>query len=82
MEKFGKGVFGKGFNLTAEVTNGQCPLCESKTVFVSIYQSIYRCMHCGGDVEQKINGVISYMPTALSGFGPLPVMELDPDEPK
>ena len=28
MEKFGKGIFGKGFNLKAEVTNGHCPLCE------------------------------------------------------
>ena len=27
MEKFGKGIFGKGFNLKAEVTNGECPLC-------------------------------------------------------
>ena len=82
MEKFGKGIFGKGFNVKAEVTNGECPLCESKTVFVSIYQNVYRCMGCGGDLEQKVNGVISYMPTALSGFGSPPVMELGPDEPK
>ena len=62
MEKFGKGIFGKGFNLKAEVTNGECPLCEAKTVFVSLYQNFYRCMSCGGDTEQKVNGVISYMP--------------------
>ena len=82
MEKFGKGIFGKGFNLKAEVTNGECPLCESKTVFVSIYQNFYRCMGCGGDVEQKVNGVISYMPATTVGFGPIPKMELEPDEPK
>ena len=82
MEKFGKGIFGKGFNLKAEVTNGHCPLCEAKTVFVSIYQNFYRCMACGGDTEQKVNGVISYMPISPVGSGPLPVMELEPDEPK
>ena len=82
MEKFGKGIFGKGFNLKAEVTNGECPLCEAKTIFVSLYRNFYRCMACGGDTEQKVNGVISYMPAAMSGIGPTPVMELKPDEPK
>tara|TARA_R110000824_G_scaffold32960_1_gene106195 strand:+ start:518 stop:769 length:252 start_codon:yes stop_codon:yes gene_type:complete len=62
MDKFGKGIFGKGFNIKAEVTHGLCPLCESKTIFVSIYEHVYRCMKCGGDTEQKVNGVISYMP--------------------
>ena len=82
MEKFGKGIFGKGFNLKAEVTNGHCPLCEAKSVFVSLYQNFYRCMGCGGDIEQKVNGVISYMPATTVGFGPIPKMELEPDEPK
>ena len=82
MEKFGKGIFGKGFNLKAEVTNGNCPLCVAKTVFVSLYQNVYRCMTCGGDTEQKVNGVISYMPISTSGFGPPPVMEMESDEPK
>ena len=82
MEKFGKGIFGKGFNLKAEVTNGNCPLCDAKTVFVSLYQNVYRCMACGGDTEQKVNGVISYMPATMSGIGPTPVMEMESDEPK
>ena len=73
MEKFGKGTFGKGFNLKAEVTNGDCPLCEAKTVFVSIYQNVYRCMACGGDTEQKVNGVISYIPAVVAG-GKVPVL--------
>ena len=67
MEKLGKDIFGKGFNLKAEVTNGQCPLCEAKSVFVSLYQNVYRCMGCGGDIEQKVNGVISYMPITSPG---------------
>ena len=82
MEKFGKGIFGKGFNLKAEVTNGECPLCETKSIFVSLYQNFYRCMGCGGDIEQKVNGVISYMPASSAGFGPPLKLELGPDEPK
>ena len=81
MEKFGKGIFGKGFNIKAEVTNGDSPLCEStNTVFVSLYQNFYRCMSCGGDTEQKVNGVISYMPITAKGFGKTPEIKLvDPD---
>jgi len=30
--------------------------------FVSIVNDNYRCMNCGFDVEQKINGVIRYLP--------------------
>ena len=83
MEKFGKGIFGKGFNIKAEVTDGQCPLCETKTVFVSLYQNFYRCMNCGGDTEQKVNGVITYIPTAITGIGPTPEIKLvDPNGPQ
>ena len=78
MEKFGKGIFGKGFNVKAEVTNGECPLCETKSVFVSLYQNFYRCMGCGGDIEQKVNGVISYMPIT-SPNGKTPVLDLVKD---
>ena len=78
MDKFGKDIFGKGFNFKAEVTNGHCPLCEAKTVFVSLYQNVYRCMSCGGDTEQKVNGVISYMPIT-SPDGKVPVLELEKD---
>jgi uncharacterized protein (DUF983 family) len=62
MNKSGKDIFGKGFNLKTEITNGRCPLCESNTIFVSLYENFYKCMKCGGDTEQKVNGVISYMP--------------------
>ena len=83
MEKFGKSMFGKNFSLKAEVTNGDCPLCHSNTVFVSIYENLYRCMQCGGDTEQKVNGVIRYMPITTAGIGPVPEIKLmDPDESK
>jgi uncharacterized protein (DUF983 family) len=82
MVKSGKDIFGKGFNLKAEITNGDCPLCKTNTVFVSLYQNFYRCMNCGGDTEQKVNGVISYMPTTIAGIGKKPEIKLvDPDGP-
>ena len=44
-------MFGKGMSLKAEVTNGDCPLCQERTVFVSLYHNVYRCITCGGDTE-------------------------------
>ena len=82
MGKFGNSSFGKGFSIKAEVTNGRCPVCESPTVFVSLYKNFYRCMHCGGDTEQKVNGVISYMPISSAGYGAPIKMEIESDEPK
>ena len=82
MEKFGKSIFGRGFDIKAEVTNGDCPLCHTNTVFVSLYHNFYRCMSCGGDTEQKVNGVISYMPVSGTVLGPALKMGLEPDEPK
>ena len=62
MSNFGKGKFGSGLEINAQVVNGMCPFCEARSVLVSIYKTIFRCMHCGSDIEQKINGKISYMP--------------------
>ena len=44
-----------------EIVTGECPECDCKTMLVNIYTNIYRCVSCGEDVEQKINGVIKYM---------------------
>ena len=46
----------------AQVVNGQWPVCTEESIFVSIYKTIFRCVTCGADIEQKINGKISYMP--------------------
>ena len=81
MTKTGKDIFGRGFDVRAEVTNGRCPVCESPTVFVSIHKNFYRCMHCGGDTEQKVNGVISYIP-AVSAGGRLPILTRLSETPK
>ncbi len=71
-------MFGKGMSLNAEVTNGNCPLCHEKTVFVSLYHNVYRCITCGGDTEQKVNGVIKYIPLGNSTT-PTPNLVLEKD---
>ena len=67
---FGKGRFGGGMIFKTEIVNGTCPTCNTSTVFVSLYKNFYRCMNCGGDTEQKVNGVISYIPMAGAGSKP------------
>ena len=62
-----KNSFGKKFAFRTEVTNGTCPMCREETVFVSLYQNIYRCITCGSETEQKINGAISFMPIIPAG---------------
>ena len=39
-----------------EIVNGICPTCEQH----------FRCTTCGSDLEQKINGKISYIPVMNS----------------
>ena len=48
-------------SFTTEIVTGDCPACTEKTMLVNISNSLYRCINCGEDVEQKINGVIKYM---------------------
>ena len=53
----------KFFKFKAEVVTGTCPTCEELTMLVGISKEFYRCMSCGADLEQHINGKISYIPT-------------------
>jgi len=48
--------------IQTEVVNGQCPTCDEHTMLVGITNQMYRCMNCGADLEQHINGKISYLP--------------------
>jgi len=66
MASFGKGAFGEGIEFTTEIVNGKCPSCNHFGIFISLEPSYYRCTSCGGDLEQKINGVISYIPIGHS----------------
>ena len=82
MAVFGKGLFGKGLEVKSEVTNGTCPICDETTVFVSIFSTIYRCISCGADTKQEVNGHIRFMPIAQAGVGKKPFMTLlDEDGP-
>ena len=48
--------------IEAEIVNGICPTCDEYTPLVGLTKQFYRCMTCGSDLEQKVNGVISYIP--------------------
>ena len=53
-------------NVQAQVVNGECPTCSEITVLVGLTHDFYRCMNCGADLEQHINGKISYLPIMQS----------------
>ena len=52
---------GKNFKITAEIVNGICPTCDEYTPLVGITKQFFRCLTCGSDLEQKVNGVIKYV---------------------
>ena len=56
----------KNFRVTAEVVNGKCPTCNELTMLVGHDKAFYRCMTCGRDLEQHVNGKISYLPVLTS----------------
>ena len=53
----------KSVKIHTEIVNGICPDCEEYTMLVGITRRFYRCMSCGSDLEQHVNGKISYLPT-------------------
>ena len=48
-------------HLTSQIVSGNCPECKTDTLLVSFEPYLYRCVNCGFDLEQKVNGVIKYM---------------------
>ena len=52
----------KNFKITAEIVNGICPTCDEYTPLVGLTKQFFRCLTCGADLEQHVNGVISYIP--------------------
>ena len=48
--------------IQAEIVQGRCPTCEEHTMLVGLTKEFYRCMTCGTDLEQHVNGKISYLP--------------------
>ena len=49
-----------------KMVDGVCPHCAEHTLLISVVQDYYRCLNCGGDIEQKVNGKISYLPVDLA----------------
>ena len=75
---FGQGLFGKALKVAAQVTGGVCPTCTYETMFVSLSPELYRCMNCGSDCKQYINGSIRYLPAITK----LPEEIKDGQDPK
>ena len=55
-------IFSKYFE-NAELILGcdidkNCPTCNQESVMISIVTDKYRCISCGENLEQKVNGVI------------------------
>jgi uncharacterized protein (DUF983 family) len=57
---------GKNFRIEAEIVEGKCPTCSELTTLVGLTKQFFRCMNCGADLEQHINGKISYLPVMTS----------------
>ena len=56
----------KSIKFHPEVVNGECPTCSEITMLVGLTHDFYRCMTCGADLEQHVNGKISYLPIMSS----------------
>ena len=52
--------------LKQKLVNGLCPACNFNVVLVSLANDHFRCTTCGSDLEQHINGKISYIPMMTS----------------
>ena len=50
-------------DIDAQVTGGICPTCTHETMLISLTPEMYRCVRCGADCKQYINGSIRYLPT-------------------
>tara|TARA_B100001113_G_C20831475_1_gene501272 strand:- start:426 stop:647 length:222 start_codon:yes stop_codon:yes gene_type:complete len=71
----------KDFSYKVEVVNGKCPTCDEFTMLIGVTKEIFRCMSCGADLEQHVNGKITYLPviTAPKGAKPFVKEWLDDD---
>jgi len=50
------------------MVDGICPHCTEHSLLIGIVNDFYRCLTCGGDIEQKVNGKISYIPIELQEY--------------
>lgn len=47
--------------LETKIVTGNCPSCTELTMLIEIEDHFFRCITCGEELEQKVNGVIKYM---------------------
>ena len=52
----------KTIRFHTEIVNGVCPTCEEYTMLVGLTREYFRCITCGADLEQHVNGCIKYIP--------------------
>ena len=52
--------------IQAEIVNGRCPTCDELTMLVGLTPELFRCMNCGSDLQQHVNGKITYLPVMTS----------------
>ena len=64
----------------AEIVNGKCPTCSQITMLVGVTREFYRCLSCGSDLHQHINGKISYLPALQVPKGTKPFVREWKDE--
>ena len=50
----------KTFN-KIDTVHGICEECREETILVAIVSEYYRCVNCGSDTRQQINGSIRYL---------------------
>ena len=65
MVKLSANFFKNKLKFKPEIITGVCPTCAEDTLLVSLTQEYYRCITCGTDLEQKVNGVIKYIQTMM-----------------
>ena len=44
-----------------DTVQGYCYQCDEESILVAIVTEFYRCVNCGADTKQHVNGKISYI---------------------
>lgn len=45
-----------------DIVHGICPTCEEQVLLISLSMDFYKCVECGAELQQHVNGKISYLP--------------------
>ena len=61
--------------IEAEIVNGKCPTCDEFTILVGLTREYFKCLTCGADLQQHINGKITYLPAINVPKGTTPFVK-------